>query len=75
MRKTTREQVLAIRALKRAVKMVNDSGLSIVMHDGLVTIHFADHYEKYAFDCGAYGMNDEKGEQIQPIASFSGINH
>jgi hypothetical protein len=75
MKTPTKEQVLAIRALKKAVKRVNSCGLSIVMHDGEVAIHYAEDYESHDFDCGAFGMRDESGEQIDAIDTFSGIHH
>lgn len=71
----TKEQRLAIAALKKAVKRVNNAGLKIIMHDGSVTIHFKSDYEKYEFDCGFNGMINEDGEQIQEIESFEGIEH
>lgn len=75
-RELTKEQKLAIKALKKAVKRVNDADLVILMHDGSVTIHYkADHEEYGPFDHGCYGMSCEDGSPVEAIDVFQGIEH
>tara|TARA_B100001063_G_C16622294_1_gene481355 strand:- start:155 stop:385 length:231 start_codon:yes stop_codon:yes gene_type:complete len=74
-RELTKEQTLAIRALKKAVKRANESGLVICMQDGSVVIHYADQFSADRFDHGCYGLEDESGETVDAIDSFSGIEH